>query len=165
MISNKANKILGMLTRIFEYRDLNLFKSLYTTFLRPHLEFAVAVWSPYLKVDISILEKVQRRATKLIPELRSLPYEDRLSIIGLTPLEERRDRGDLKQLFKIINHIYIVHWPSNSNPVVTINSAVKTRVFQFFSNRVVNNWNSLPEDIVHSVIVNIFMDRLDKFLN
>jgi hypothetical protein len=104
-----------------------LFKSLYTTFLRPHLEFAVAVWSPYLKVDISILEKVQRRATKLIPELRSLPYEDRLSIIGLTPLEERRDRGDLKQLFKIINHIYIVHWPSNSNPVVTINSAVKTR--------------------------------------
>ena len=179
--ANKANKILGMLTRTFEYRDLKLFKSLYTTFVRPHLEFAVAVWSPYLKVDISILEKVQRRATKLIPELRNLPYEDRLSVIGLTTLEVRRERGDLIQLFKIINQIDIVHWPSNPNPVVTNNPVVKTRGHdlklkrelvknceqrhQFFSNRVVNNWNSLPEDIVHSENVNIFKARLDKFLN
>ena len=84
------------------------------------MEFAVAVWSPYLKVDISILEKVQRRATKLIPELRNLPYEDRLLKIGLTTLEERRERGDLIQLFIIIKQIDIVHWPSNSNLVVKI---------------------------------------------
>ena len=55
--ANKANKVLGMLLRTFEYRDLDLIKSLYTTFVRPHLEFAVSV---------DILEKVQRRATKVV---------------------------------------------------------------------------------------------------
>jgi hypothetical protein len=69
--ANKANKILGMLSRTFEYRDLELIKSLYTTFVRPHLEFAVAVWSPYLKGDIDVLERVQRRATKLVPSLKT----------------------------------------------------------------------------------------------
>ena len=65
--ANKANKVLGMLLRTFEYRDLDLIKSLYTTFVRPHLEFAVSVWSPHMQGDIDILEKVQRRATKLVP--------------------------------------------------------------------------------------------------
>jgi ribonucleases P/MRP protein subunit RPP40 len=48
--ANKANKVLGMLLRTFEYRDLDLIKSLYTTFVRPHLEFAVSVWSPHMQV-------------------------------------------------------------------------------------------------------------------
>ena len=76
-----------MLTRTFEYRSLELIKLLYTTFVRPHLEFAVAVWSPYLQGDIEELEKVQHRATKLIPELQHLSYDERLSAMGLTTLE------------------------------------------------------------------------------
>ena len=80
--ANKANKTLGMLSRTFEYRDLELIKSLYTTFVRPHLEFAVAVWNPYLKGDIDILERVQRRATKLVPSLKKLDYKKRLEAIG-----------------------------------------------------------------------------------
>ena len=73
--ANKASKILGMLTRTFEYRSLELIKLLYTTFVRPHLGFAVAVWSPFLQGDIEELEKVQHRATKLIPELQHLSYD------------------------------------------------------------------------------------------
>ena len=58
-----------------------------------HMEFAVQAWSPQLKKDIAILEKVQRRATKLVPEIRDLSYSQRLKELGLTTLEERRKRG------------------------------------------------------------------------
>ena len=88
-----------------------IIKTLYTTFVRTHLEFAVAVWNPYLQRDIDALERVQHRATKLIPEIRNLPYESRLLKMGLTTLEKRRERGDLIQFFKILKNIDSVSWP------------------------------------------------------
>ncbi len=60
---NKANRVLGMLKRTFEHFDLDMVNILYTTFVRPHLKFAASVWNPYAANDISVLEKVQRRAT------------------------------------------------------------------------------------------------------
>ena len=61
------------------------------------------LWSPYLRKDIDMLEKIQRRATKLIPGLRDLTYEERLKECGLTTLETRRLRGDQIEVFKILN--------------------------------------------------------------
>ena len=60
-------------------------------------------WRPYLRKDIDILEKVQRRTTKLITGLRDLSYDDRLKECGLTTLETRRLRGDQIEVFKILN--------------------------------------------------------------
>ena len=60
-------------------------------------------WSPYLRKDIDMLEKIQRRATKLIPGLRDLTYEERLKECGLTTLDTRRLRGDQIEVFKILN--------------------------------------------------------------
>ena len=60
-------------------------------------------WSPYLRKDIDMLEKIQRRASKLIPGLRDLTYEERLKECGLTTLETRRLRGDQIEVFKILN--------------------------------------------------------------
>ena len=65
-------------------------KTLCCTYVRPHLEFAVQAWSPFLMKGINELENVLRRATKMIPELRHLDYEERLKTIKLTTLEGTR---------------------------------------------------------------------------
>ena len=70
--------------------DKDIFMNLYPVLVRPLLEYFVQVWSPYKKKYINIIESVQCRATKLIPGLKNLPYEERLTKLGLTTLEERR---------------------------------------------------------------------------
>ena len=70
--------------------------------VRPKLEYCVQAWNPYLKKDISKLEKVQARATKMISECKNLDYNSRLLKTGLISLEDRRIRGDLIETFKII---------------------------------------------------------------
>ena len=94
-VTAKANKILGMLKKRLRYPNVNNIKLLYTSMVRPHLEFAITSWCPYLKKDIDMIEKIQRRATKLVPNLKHLPYSTRLSKFGLTDLTMRRLRGDL----------------------------------------------------------------------
>ena len=68
----KANRYLGILKNTFVSRDANLWKKLYTTYVRPQLEYAVPVWSPYMHKDIDCLEKIQHRATKIPHSLKSL---------------------------------------------------------------------------------------------
>ena len=75
---------------------------MYKALVRPHLEYCIQAWSPYLRKYIDMLEKIQRRATKLIPRLRDLRYEERLKECGLTTLETRRLRGDQIEVFKIV---------------------------------------------------------------
>ena len=111
----KANSIAGLMRRSFSYLDAKLFKRLYTTFVRPHLEYAQAVWSPHLTKHINILENVQKRATKLVDGLGLLDYKERLRIIGLPTLAYRRMRGDMIEVYKHI-HIYDkTLYPRNSN--------------------------------------------------
>ena len=93
--AKKAMRILGMIGRTFKSLDDASLKTLYCSFVRPHLEYSVQAWSPYLVKDIATLEKVQRRAMKMVPKLRKLPYEERLEKLNLYPLEQRRLRGDL----------------------------------------------------------------------
>ena len=62
----KANTIMGLIRRSFSYLSCNVFKKLYLSFVRPHLEYAQAVWSPHLKKHTNLIEKVQIRATKYV---------------------------------------------------------------------------------------------------
>jgi len=97
-----ANNMISKLKNSFKYWNVVSFRKLYTTFVRPHLEYCTSVWNPILKKDIVKLEKVQRRATKLVPNLRqTFSYETRFANIGITSLEERRRRGDIIQYYKL----------------------------------------------------------------
>ena len=69
--------------------------------MRPHLEYCIQAWNPYLQKDIHILDQVQRRASKLIPTLKNDSYEQRLKILKLTTLKTRRLRGDLIAVCKL----------------------------------------------------------------
>ena len=78
--------MLGQLKRTFRFWTIATFRTLYCAFVRPHLEYAAAVWSPHSKKDIKTLESVQRRATKLVSRYRNWSYADRLAGLGLTTL-------------------------------------------------------------------------------
>ena len=101
----KANKMLGLIKRNFEDKSKETVMPLYKSLVRLHLEYCCQVWSPYLSKDINLIEGVQRRAAKLIKDIKHLSYDERLENLGLSHLTTRRVRSDLIQTFKIINGI------------------------------------------------------------
>ena len=104
-IVNTANAIVGQIRRSFSYLNCDIFKRIYTAFVRPHLEYGQAVWSPHLKRLIDKIENVQIRATKLVDGLSNLTYADRLRKLDLPTLAFRRKRIDLIELYKHF-HLY-----------------------------------------------------------
>ena len=108
---NKANRVLGMIKNSFNYLDETSLKLLFTSLVRPHLEYAATIWNPNSK-GLGMarqIESIQRRATR-IPDLKGLSYEDRLFALNLPSLEKRRLRGDLIEFFKIMNGKIDLHW-------------------------------------------------------
>ena len=85
----RVYQILGLIRRNITYKNKKLIIPLYKAIVRPHLEYCIQAWRPYCKKDINTLECIQLRATKIIPELRDLSYEERLNECGLTTLETR----------------------------------------------------------------------------
>ena len=170
----KANSVLGQLKRTFINWNIKTFLVLYTSFVRPHLEYAAPVWSPHRRKDVVALEKVQRRATKLIPSLKKLSYNDRLKSLNITTLEERRIRGDIIFLFKIINGYNFVTWKEKIffKPAINTKSRPHNLVpppipkiaqrENFFLNRTIPYWNRLPLIVTSAKTLNQFKNRLDK---
>ena len=169
-----ANRLLGLMKNTFTSRDPLLWKLIYTTYIRPHLEFASSVWNPFLQKDINTLEKVQRRATRIPYNLKNLDYESRCKFLGLTSLHDRRTRGDLIQQFKIIHGFDKLNWhiiPQVSNNrrtdrtklVRELNPNSRPR-YNFFNNRIVGPWNSLPHHIVNARSINSFKAKIDDHL-
>ncbi|XP_068229703.1 uncharacterized protein [Palaemon carinicauda] len=103
---NMANKITGLIRRTFVSLDEVIFKQLYVALVRPNLEYANQAWAPYLVKDIEAIENVQRRATKLVPTLKNLSYEERLRKLKIPTLAYRRARGDMLETFKILSGGY-----------------------------------------------------------
>ena len=92
---SKANQILGLIRRSFDYLDARSLVSLYTSRVRPLLEYCNVVAYPRFSYQCEMLESVQRRATKMIPQLKSLDYAERLKLLKLPSLYYRRARGDI----------------------------------------------------------------------
>ena len=153
--ASKGNQVLGMIRRNITYKDKSLIIPLYKAIVRPHLEYCIQAWSPYLRKDIDMLEKIQRRATKLIPGLGDLTYyEDRLKECGLTTLETRRLRGDQIEVFKTLNgyenidsNIFFLEIKESkitrghNYTLVKKQSRLDVRKYSF-SQRTINIWNN-----------------------
>jgi hypothetical protein len=171
---NKSNSIMGLIRRTFTYIDTPTFLMLYKALVRPHLEYANSVWNPYKKKHITALENVQRRATKLIPGFKDMTYENRLRKLKLPTLAYRRKRGDMIEAFKLTSGLYDTALPS----LLEIQKNTRTRghskkLYQhrsnkdirknFFTNRIINIWNSLPENVISAKNTKIFEHRLDNY--
>ena len=168
-----ANRKLGLLRNTFRFSGAEMWKSLYVSYVRPHLEYAIPVWNPYTQTDINIIERIQRRATKIAHSLKGTSYVERCRILGLTDLQTRRKRGDLIQKYKIENKFYEVEWsypPISASPrgerrgqlIRELNKSCDQR-FNFFNNRKASMWNDLSNEIITAVSTNSFKKKLDTY--
>ena len=141
----------------------------------PHstfLEYGNLIWGPFGKLDMKKVERVQRRATRLVQSVRHLPYSERLRLLKLPSLYYRRQRGDMIAVYQMLHGGMAV-------PVekfLTRSTTSRTRGHEWklckprsrtfirrhsFGSRVVNPWNGLPQEVVSATSVTQFKARLD----
>ena len=173
-----ANQLISWITRNIVDKDKMVMLNVYKTLIRPKLEYCVQIWNPVAchgnwSIIIEI-EAVQRRFTRMINDIGTLPYSERLLALNLTTLAERRIRGDLIETFKIINGIVeygkdVFKVSRSGNNIVSkvsydsSNSAVKKLRNSFLSERVKSYWNSLPTSVKTSCSVNMFKANLENY--
>ncbi|KFQ03747.1 hypothetical protein N330_01891, partial [Leptosomus discolor] len=175
LAAQKANRILGCIKRRVASRSMELTLPLYSALVRHHLEYCIQLWSPQHKKDMELLDRVQRRATKMVRGLEHLSYEDRLTQLGLFSLEKRRLQGDLLAAFQHLKGAY----RKAEEGLFTKACSGRMRgngwkwgegVFRldirkkFFILRVGRHWNRLPKEAVDAPSLAVFKARLDGAL-
>jgi hypothetical protein len=170
----RANRLLGLIKIGFACLDQEVFMNLYPVLVRPLLEYCVQVWSPYKRKHINLIERVQRRATKLVPALRDLSYEERLSRLNLTTLEERRTRGDRILTYKLISRKEAISPDKfftmanvRGDPEIARGKKIYRKRSNLdkrkhcFSQRVPIKWNNLSKKEVEASSTSVFKKEYD----
>ena len=160
--------------RTFQSRHRNVLLPVYKSLIRPILEYATVIWTPHCKTDIKEIESVQRYLTKRIHGLGSLSYGSRLSALHLSTLENRRSYFDLVACHKLIHatesckcseqlHLRRSNTRGHLYKLIATTSNLDVR-FHFFTERVVNSWNSLSPEIVNIADNNCFKRALQQHM-
>ena len=160
-------------------KNPQLFSKLYKSLVRPILEYCSPVWCPHLKKDLNTLEKVQRRASKcaLGNIGQDMPYEERLKLLKWPSLEQRRLFSSLIECYKTINRLNGLD-PSafftfahdfrplraNHRFKLKLTSATLNSFKHSFFIRIIDKWNNLPKEVAEAENLNIFKNRLRRYL-
>ena len=145
---------------------------MYKSLIRPLLEYGNTVRKPYYKKDSEALEKVQRRATKLVPRIKDLPYLSRLKVLQLPTLIYRRRRADMLQVYRIltgmdkveVSRFFKLEGDGNrrGHRYKLFKPRVESKVkSNSLSIRVINDWNVLSDEVVSAETINQFKSRLE----
>ena len=172
--------VLFQLLRTFHFRDKNIFVKLYKTYVRPLLEFSAPVWNPWLAKDTDILERVQRKFVKNVSGLQGRSYEDRLIELELLSLSDRRIYLELVEVFKIVkgltnvDRMSLIELNCDSERRATRAAECPVNIVKkrcnldirkyFFTNRVANTWNDLPDTLKMSDKLASFKKELKSHL-
>ena len=170
---SRASQILAVVRRSFANIDEVTLPLLYKSMVRPLLEYGNTIWGPHSKVDQKKLERVQRRATKMVASIKNLPYPLRLRRLELPSLYFRRRRGDMVTVYQLLHG----GMDTQAEKFLTRHESNQTRGHGWklckpraksltrrnaFSTRVVNDWNALPAAVVTAESLTSFKARLDR---
>jgi len=174
-IIKKAYFVIRNIFTTFKYHNFEFYLKMYICYVRPILEYGCQVWSPLLKTNIDSVENVQRYYTRqILKNVNYMGYLERLQFLSLKSLEERRYLKDLTLFFKMINDITLLDLEnsfrfSNSHRGHDLNLykffCRTERRKHFWINRIINVWNKLHAEIIHSSSVYIFKKNVLNYAN